>query len=208
MKETHAHDRLAYRILFPVIRLWGRCILLIFGPLKTSGLERIPKSGGALIICNHLSNLDPVVVQASCNRPVCFLSKRELFANPVAKNIIQWFGAFPIDRDNPDRKAIQHAAELIKQGRLVVIFPEGRLSETGKLLPIQTGFALIARISKCPIITCRLKNTDKVMPYAQVIPRLSFRRLEVHWGQLIPSTMAQKTDELLALVEKELSPDQ
>jgi len=206
LPEIHAHDRLAFRIFYPAIRVFGRCLLFIFGPVKTIGIENIPKTGGALIIANHLSNLDPVAIKASCNRPICYLSKRELFGNPVGAGIIRWFGAFPIDRDAPDRKALQYAAKLIQEGHLVCIFPEGKLSESGELLPIQPGFTLIARIAKCPMITCRVKNTDAVMPYAKVFPKMSFKRIIVTWNEPIPAEMAKQTDELLERIKKELSP--
>lgn len=111
------------------------------------------------------------------------MAKSELFDFPILGKAIRGFRAFPVKRGEPDREAIKRAVALLKAGETVCIFPEGELSESGDMLPLKPGVALIVRMAGVPVIACGLKNTNRMMPYGKVIPRPSFRWIEARWGE-------------------------
>lgn len=169
------------RKCLPLLRLIGLVILTIFGPFRWRG--RVPKQGGLLLLANHTSDLDPVLVQGATNRQVFFMAKDELFQMPVLGKLIRWFQAFPVKRGEPDRGAIRLAVDLIKSGEVVCVFPEGQLSESGELQPILPGVELIARMAGCPVVCVGIKNANRIMPYGMTIPRPALRWVTVTIGK-------------------------
>lgn len=175
-------------------------LFFLLGPLKNRGAYRVPRQGGILVLCNHLSDIDPVVVQYTCPRPVHFMAKSELFDMPVVGRLIRFFGAFPVKRGEADRQAIKRSVELLKAGEAVGIFPEGQLSETGELQELKAGVALIARLASTPVICCGLSDTQRMMPYGQVIPRPAFHTVEVVWGEARQFGKETSAEDFLAWV--------
>ena len=169
------------RRCLPLLRLVGLVILTVFGPFRWRG--RLPKQGGLLLLANHTSDLDPVLVQGATNRQVFFMAKDELFQMPVLGKVIRWFQAFPVKRGEPDRGSIRLAVDLIKSGEVVCVFPEGQLSESGELQPILPGVELIARVAGCPVVCVGIRNANRIMPYGMTIPRPAFRWVTVTIGE-------------------------
>ena len=174
---------LSVRIAYPILKLFVRCLMFVLGPLRVRGKSNVPMKGGLLILSNHISDIDPPVVQIACKRPIHFMAKSELFEIPILKHLIRWFHAFPVKRGEPDRAAIKHAIGLLQQGEAVCIFPEGQLSETGSLLPLLPGAALIVRKAGVPVVCVGLRRTNRVLPYRSVIPRPSFGFTYAEWGE-------------------------
>ncbi len=193
------------RLLLPICRLFGFLIFLILGPIRATGKYRVPKSGGLLILANHLADIDPVVMQFVCPREIYFMAKSELFEMKFLGKAIRWFCAFPVKRGEPDRDAIKKAVSYLQAGKTVCVFPEGELSETGVLQELKAGVALIARMADCQVLCCRLKNTNVVMPYGSVIPRPSFRMIRADWGECRKFEKHVSPEEFLTWVKSELS---
>ena len=150
---------------------------------KVYGAENVPHEGGLLILSNHISDLDPVAIQYFCKRPIHFMAKSELFEMKILKNIMHFWGCFPVTRNSADRTSLKTAIELIKSGRAVCIFPEGEISESGTLLPLKGGIALIAKSAGCPVICIGLSGAEKVMPYGKTKPkRAPGVTIEGVWG--------------------------
>lgn len=196
--------KLGVRLAYPVLKLFVRGLMLVLGPLKVRGKANVPSSGGLLILSNHIADIDPPVVQIACKRRIHFMAKSELFEIPVLKHLIRWFHAFPVKRGEPDRAAIKHALGLLAAGEAVCIFPEGELSESGKLLPLLPGAALIVRKAGVPVVCCGLKNTNRVMPYKSVIPRPGFCFTYAEWGAPRTFSPDATQDEILGWAEAEL----
>jgi len=188
------------RFWLPLGRAFVWFIFLILGPVRVRGSYRVPKKGGVLVLSNHLSDIDPVVVQFACARPVHFMAKSELFSMRVIGPVIKFFGAFPVKRDAADRQAIKNSAELLKAGEVVGIFPEGQISEDGQLAELKGGVALIARMGGSPVICCGLRDTQRIIPYGSTIPRPALRTVEAVWGE--PRTFCKETspEEFMAWV--------
>lgn len=181
--KVELQNPLFNRIGLPICRTIGWLVLTLFGPSRVRGKYRVPQSGGVLILTNHLADLDPVLVQCGCKRTIYFMSKSELFEMKILGRVLRWFKAFPVKRGEPDRTSLKRAVDYLKAGQAVCVFPEGELSESGELLPLKPGVALIARMADVPVICCGIQGTNKILPYGSLIPRPAFSWVELTWGE-------------------------
>jgi 1-acyl-sn-glycerol-3-phosphate acyltransferase len=177
--------------------------LKLLGPTVTINKSAVPKQGGVIILANHLSDSDPVVLQFASPRPIQFMSKSELWDMKIIGPMLKWWGGFAVRRGEPDRSALRIAAELAKKGSAVGIYPEGQLSEDGQLQEIRPGVALIIKLSGAPVICCGLKHTDKIIPYGSVIPRPAFRRVFATWGEATTFNKEASNEEIVSWIEAE-----
>lgn len=120
--------------------------------IKIEGTENIPTEGGMILAVNHRSNLDPVLAGYTCPRPLTFMAKSELFKNPLFGKLITALGAFPVHRGSGDIGAIRSAFSILKDGRAMLIFPEGHRVKDGETAKAQPGVAMIAQRAKVPVI--------------------------------------------------------
>jgi 1-acyl-sn-glycerol-3-phosphate acyltransferase len=169
---------LAYPLVFVLLRL----IMRVLGRLHSSGEANVPASGGVLYCPNHISDCDPAAVFVSAPRRAWFVGKSELFELPVAGWLFAHFQGFPIKRDSADRSALRRIEALLRAGEPVVLFPEGRLAETGRLRRIQPGAALLSLRTGAPIVPIGLQNTNGIVPYGKLRPRFSRRAVQVTYG--------------------------
>jgi 1-acyl-sn-glycerol-3-phosphate acyltransferase len=146
------------------------------------GRKNIPARGAAILAPNHIADCDPPFVGLSVHRPLWFMAKRELFDIPVLGKLIAFAQAFPVDRDAPDRAALKRAEELLKAGQIVVVFPEGRLSQSGELQPILPGALMLALRAKVPVIPVGIAGTNQVLPYGETVPRPTLKPVCIHFG--------------------------
>lgn len=159
-------------------RMVTRVIWAILYDIRFEGRENIPEKGGGLVVCNHRFLKDPIVLaHAFPRRQLYFMSKAEWFQNKPFGMLLGWLGAFPINRGEGDFDAIGHAVELVEQGHLVGIFPEGTRNRTGGPMKPKSGTAYIARQTKADIIPCALLFGE----------RRGFRsKITVKIGEVIP----------------------
>lgn len=164
-------------MLYRVIRKLLAIYLAIFNNWKIKGKENIPPQGSVVLIGNHVSLWDPVILACSVDRTVHFMAKEELFRIPLVGKLISALCAFPIKRGQPDRNALRIATKLLNNGEVLGLFPEGTRSKTGELLPFHPGAALFALRAGAPIIPMYLRGTKTTFP-------LTFRgKIEVTIGK-------------------------
>jgi 1-acyl-sn-glycerol-3-phosphate acyltransferase len=133
------------RPFWEVCHRLATAVLHLFFRFSRTGMDHIPQTGATLIVSNHISNKDPVVVGAAAlPRPSYFMAKAELFRIPLLRGLIRRLGAFPVRRGEADRDAIRTARELLSAGQAVVMFPEGTRSRDGQLLPAFSGAGSLA----------------------------------------------------------------
>jgi 1-acyl-sn-glycerol-3-phosphate acyltransferase len=156
--------------------------LFILGPTRVFGRKNVPRQGGVLVLANHLSSLDPVLVQWACPRPVFFMAEVELFEMPGVRVVAKAWQAFPVKQDAPDRAALRRAIELLRQGQVVCVFPEGGLSPTEALGEFKRGVALIARQWNGAILPLHIDGSRRAIPYGSMRPRPAFRWITLRWG--------------------------
>ena len=131
-------------ILMPAYKLLYR--------YKNIGSDNIPKEGGFILACNHLSFSDPVLLGLCIKRRLYFMAKIELFKNKFAGAVIRALGAFPVDRGAGDGKAIKTGEDIIREGNAMTIFIEGGRSKTGELMRPRSGCALVAQQMQVPVV--------------------------------------------------------
>jgi len=141
----------------------GKFFLCCNGGISTVGIENIPDNQAVIIMPNHVSYLDPSAVGAYCKRQVFFMAKSELFKYPILGDLLRSVGAFPVSRGTADRASIKKAFELLKDNRVLNIFPEGRRSEDGNLNSIQKGAVMIALKSKAVVIPVAVIGSEKCL---------------------------------------------
>jgi 1-acyl-sn-glycerol-3-phosphate acyltransferase len=146
------------------IRVFFWILFHTLWPLKIQGVKNVPKKGSAVIVCNHLSMIDPFVVGFAANRMVNFMAKEELFRTPVVGFLIRKVGAFPVDRARRDPASMRIALSVLKENELLGMFPEGTRSTSGEMLELRAGAARLASRTRTPIIPAAVINTDKGLP--------------------------------------------
>ncbi|BCU75974.1 MFS transporter [Luteolibacter sp. LG18] len=133
------------------VRLVGLALIKTIYRVRVAGEENVPKHGGVLLLPNHVTWADAFFLSAACPRKVRFVMDATFMANPWVAAFCKVFDTVPIERGNA-REALRTAAEALKQGDALCLFPEGQLTRTGTLSELQRGFELIARMARCPLV--------------------------------------------------------
>ena len=119
----------------------------------------LPDSGPAILVCNHVSGLDPTVLQANSRRLITWMMAKEYFDVRAMRWFYEAVRAIPVARSGRDLAATRTALRLLERGRVLGIFPEGRIAESGKILPFQTGVAMMAIKADVPVIPAYIDGT-------------------------------------------------
>ncbi|MCS7034498.1 MAG: 1-acyl-sn-glycerol-3-phosphate acyltransferase [Phycisphaerae bacterium] len=122
---------------------------------------RLPASGPAILVCNHTSGVDPILLQAVCPRLVVWMMAKEYYQLRLLGFFFRWVGAIPVDRGGRDTSATRAAIRALQQGRVVGIFPEGKIELERELLPFQTGVALLACKTGAPVFPAYLDGEQR-----------------------------------------------
>ena len=140
------------------------CWLLIHSVyrLEKQGLENIPEEGPAVLVCNHVSFVDPLVIMAASPRPIRFVMDHRIFKTPVISFVFRTGKAIPIASAKQDpammERAFAEVSRALKAGDIVVIFPEGRITDTGDLYPFRPGVTRILAADPVPVIPMALRG--------------------------------------------------
>jgi acyl-[acyl-carrier-protein]-phospholipid O-acyltransferase/long-chain-fatty-acid--[acyl-carrier-protein] ligase len=121
------------------------------------GVESLPASGGVLLLPNHISYIDAIVLQLACPRPIRFLIYDEIYQSRLLRWGLKLLGAIPISPKKA-RAAIETAVDALAQGDVVCLFPEGALTRTATLQKLNRGYELIARKARVPVMPVWLEN--------------------------------------------------
>ena len=155
------------RGFYSFLGISSRPVLKLLYRLQASGLEHVPKEGGFVLAANHTSNLDPwpLGLPLFPRHTLRFMAKIELF-NPVLKPFLDAAGAFPVRRGEADHEAIETAVRLVREGDVVVMFPEGTRSRKGLRKKFEprphSGAARIALAANAPLVPAAIKGTDRL----------------------------------------------
>ncbi|WP_199614977.1 lysophospholipid acyltransferase family protein [Paenibacillus alkalitolerans] len=112
-------------MLYTIAQMILRVFFGIIYRFQPIGVDRLPAEGPVIVCCNHQNNLDPPIVGCPLPRMMHFMAKAELFRVPVLSSIIRQVGAFPVNRGGMSKESIRTALQLLKEGRVICIFPEG-----------------------------------------------------------------------------------
>ncbi|NLS13864.1 MFS transporter [Vibrio sp. SM6] len=131
-----------------------------FYRVKHKNLHHLPEHGGALLVCNHVSYMDALLLSAVCPRLIRFVMEEEYANLPPLKRFLRRAGVIPIDANNKTslRRAFIEIEKALREGHLVCIFPEGKLTTDGEIGPFLRGMDLILRRSPVPVIPLAIKG--------------------------------------------------
>jgi 1-acyl-sn-glycerol-3-phosphate acyltransferase len=126
--------------------------------VELRGTEHIPATGGVILVANHESLFDPWLLALATPRPVRYMAKSELWRHKVVGRALESFGAFPVERGAGDATAISNAADLLRRGEVLGIFPQGTSKQLERR-PYHRGAARLALATGAPIVPVRLSGT-------------------------------------------------
>lgn len=165
-------------VFYYICKLLAQALFLCLSRWDIRGTEAVPRSGPLIIVTNHLSIIDPVLLTASIPRQIVFMAKEELFwPDYLLSPFMRLYGAFPVRRGQPDREALRQAERTLARGLALGMFPEGTRSRSRQIQAGHPGTSLIALRSGAPILPVGLAGTEKVTGVASVLrrPRLLVR---------------------------------
>ncbi len=145
-----------------LMRFLAWLLVHTFYRVRTEGLDNIPEEGPCILVCNHVSYVDPVVIAACVRRPIRFVMDHRIFQIPVLSFIFRTMRTIPIApaKEDPTLKerAFAEAAQALSAGEIVGIFPEGKLTETGELNPFRPGVQQMVATTPVPVIPMALRG--------------------------------------------------
>ncbi|WP_083515036.1 lysophospholipid acyltransferase family protein [Fervidicola ferrireducens] len=171
-------------MLYFLTKLLLRCFFSLTGGVKARGLSNVPKEGPLIVVSNHQSILDPLVIMAYIPRKLRFLAAAYLFKIPGLNILLRLYGAIPVnDTERGDISSLKKALRILKGGGAVALFPEGGVSPDGKLRPFKQGFAYLALKSGAAVLPVAVKGTTDVLPVGRYFPKRG--RIELKVGEPI-----------------------
>ncbi len=141
--------------------------------LKFEGGEQVPRTGPVLLLANHQSLLDPVLVGLAARRHLHYLARKTLFASPLLGGLIRSLNAVPIAHESVGKEGLKTILQLLQQGHAVVVFPEGTRSEDGTMIPFKPGIALLVARAKPVIVPVGIAGAFAAWPYWRPLPALA-----------------------------------
>ena len=145
-----------------LMRFLAWLLVHTFYRVRAEGLDNIPEEGPCILVCNHVSYVDPVVIAACVRRPIRFVMDHRIFQIPVLSFIFRTMRTIPIAPAKEDatlkERAFAEAAQALSAGEIVGIFPEGKLTETGELNPFRPGVQQMVATTPVPVIPMALRG--------------------------------------------------
>ncbi len=163
--------------------LWGLCraLSVVFLRYRTRGVEHVPASGGVLLAANHASYADIPLLGCGIRRRLFYIGRANLFPHGLVRRLLRSLGWIPLKPGYWDRKAFQEVVELLREGRTVVIFPEGTRTPNGTLQTGKLGVGSLVATAQCPVVPVYLRGTYEVLPMGATWLRL--HPVEVLFGE-------------------------
>jgi len=137
---------------------------------RVRGLENVPATGPLLIVANHLSWYDPILLGVLLPRRIWFFTKAEIFRWPIAGWVCRATGQIPVHRGSSDRAALEKGLEYLHEGKALAVFPEGTVARKEQMIAAHTGAAMMA-----------LRTGATVLPIAHTGTRRILRSLRTLW---------------------------
>jgi len=192
-----------------IVTWLGRIVCIIFYKifyfLKVKNKKNIPQNGGLIIMANHSSFFDPPLVgSATWKRMLKFMARSSLFI-PVWGQLLKWMGSFPVKRGVVDRAAYDALINYVRQGEVVVFFPEGTRSPDGNIQNGKPGTGMLVYKSRAKVLPVYIHNSGRAWPKGK-FPRL-FVPITVVFGEVMDFSeyfLKEPTKELYVEITKKI----
>lgn len=157
-----------------IVRNFIKALCMVLFPMKVVGAEKVPAEGSVMVCCNHVSFMDAIYLACALKRRVTYLAKKELFENKFLNWVLRGIGMVPVDRGASDIQAMRTCLEVLKEGRLLGIFPQGHRYKEDDHRELQNGAAMMA-----------LRARPVVVPVHVSAPAKLFRKVTIRVGDPI-----------------------
>lgn len=190
--------RVAKRLWYASLQVLCRTTFPLLFRVRCRGREHLRLPSGGIIVSNHQSHLDPVLIGVAADRRLNFLARQSLFRFGPLKLLIESLDAIPIDRDGTGLGGLKETLRRLKQGEAVLIFAEGTRTADGQVHDFKPGFLPLVRRSGLPLVPVAIDGAWQAWPRTQAFPRAG--NIHVEAGPpLTAEQIADMTDdELLA----------
>lgn len=168
-------------------RLPIRVAMALAMDIRARGVEQMPQRGGVVVASNHLCMVDPLLLGLVFSRQLHFMAKEELFRIGPLSWWMRLCGTFPVRRGETDRAALKRAEELLRQGEVVMVFPEGHRSDTAGAQAARAGAVLLAARTGAPILPVGIAGSERMrlqpLPDHSRWERFRWPRVEIGVGE-------------------------
>lgn len=147
---------------------------MVFGySLRIEGRRNMPQTGPALLIANHQSFLDPVLVGLASYRQLCYLARKTLFRNPLFTWLMRSLNTVPIDQEGVGKEGLRTIVDELRKGQAVLVFPEGERTADGALHALKPGVSLLIKRTHAPIVPVGIAGAYDAWPRWRKYPTLA-----------------------------------
>ncbi len=190
--------------LWKIGRVFFQFIAVLMFHIRTFNRWNIPSTGGALLVTNHQSFLDPWLIGIAIKRQIHYMARDTLFQGGITQWMMESTNTFPIRRGRADSTAVREAIARLNRGYLVNIFPEATRTSDGTIGPIAAGVAIIVHRSKAPVIPIVIDGAFEAWPRNQKFP--SCRPIRILYGSPIDHAelAALTADEIAVRIRQEM----
>ncbi len=195
------------RVLWVVCRDLLMIALRLRYRFKALHRDRVPRHGSLLIVCNHESFLDPILVGIGArHRRWSSMARATLFTHPVFGRILRGLNSIPVERGSSDLKAMRACVDALKAGQALLVFPEGTRTPDGQLQQFATGTMLLIKRARPTVIPVAVGGTYEAWPRGVSRPRRS-GPMGVNYGQPVDADvlLAMSSDDAMAYLKARVS---
>jgi 1-acyl-sn-glycerol-3-phosphate acyltransferase len=192
------------RMWHDFLKFLARLAAVAVFQIRFRGCQFVPPAGGGLVLSNHQSNLDPIIVGLVPVRRLNYVARLTLFRFAPLRWLLNSLDAIPIDREGTGLGGLKETLKRLKHGELVLLFPEGTRTSDGEVQAIKPGFCALARRSGVPLIPVAVDGAFDAWPRQRRYPRRAV--IHVQFGPPIePAEVARLDDEqLVAEIERRI----
>jgi 1-acyl-sn-glycerol-3-phosphate acyltransferase len=186
------------------LRVLCQFLGVLFFAIRCEDRQYIPERGGVLVVSNHQSHLDPVLVGLACNRRMNYLARETLFRFAPLRWLIHSLDAIPIDREGLGLAGLKETLRRLKREEIVLIFPEGTRTRDGRVAELRPGFSVLVKRTGVPLLPVAIEGAFHAWPRWRMFPRIG--TVQVQFGTPITPAEAAACDDtqLVALVHERL----
>jgi 1-acyl-sn-glycerol-3-phosphate acyltransferase len=165
-----ADASLPAKIWYESAFLSGMAAMTLGFSLRTEGRRNMPAGGPVLVVANHQSYLDPLLVGLAVHRHLCYLARKTLFRKPAFARLIRSFNAVPIDQEGVGKEGIKTILHQLQLKQAVLIFPEGERTDTGAMNEMRPGVHLLIRRAAAPVLPVGIAGAFDAWPRSRRYP--------------------------------------
>jgi 1-acyl-sn-glycerol-3-phosphate acyltransferase len=164
--------------------------------IRRRGERLMPAAGGGLVMSNHQSNLDPVIIGLCCERRLNYVARQTLLTFAPLRWLLNSLDTIPIDRDGIGLGGLKETLRRLKRGELVLLFPEGTRTRDGEVQALKPGFCALARRAEVPLVPVAMDGAFDAWPRQRSFPRPAV--IHVQFGEpILPAEVKLLSDEQL-----------